>query len=95
MGPDGPDGHERGVGRIGAGSARLLGPFALPDGLLSRVRWAFLLASLVMAAVVVLTTITSVRPTPASLRAAALVGLVFLAWRYARGYLRGGSPRSF
>ncbi|QIN78152.1 EAL domain-containing protein [Rubrobacter marinus] len=76
----------------GTGPARMafLGSFAPPDGLLSRVRWIFLLASLVMAALVVPTTVASDHPTPASLRAAAFAGLAFLAWRYARGYRRSG-----
>ncbi len=72
-----------------------LGPFAPPSGLLGRVRWIFLLASLVMAALVVPTILASEHPTPASLRAAAFAGLAFLAWRYLRGYRRSNfSPLS-
>ena len=72
-----------------SGPSRLLQPFAPPRGLLGRVRWSFLLAALVMSVLVVPTTLTSANPTPTFLRAAAFVGLAFLAWRYARGYLRG------
>lgn len=71
------------------GSARFLGLFALPNGLLGRVRWIFLLVGLFAAALVVPVIITSEHPTPALLRVAAFVGLGFLAWRYARGYRRG------
>ena len=70
------------------GSARLLESFAPPGDLLGRVRWILLLASLVMAALVVPVTVASDHPTPLPLRAAAFVGLVFLVWRYARGYWR-------
>ena len=77
---------------VGAGFARFLGLFALPNGLLGRVRWVFLLASLFAAALVVPAIITSEHPTPALLRVAAFVGLGFLAWRYARGYRRSRFP---
>ena len=74
----------------GTGLARLLEPFTLPNGLLGRVRWTFLLASLLIGALVVPITVASQHLTPPTLRAAAFAGLVFLAWRYARGYRRGG-----
>jgi hypothetical protein len=71
--------------------ARVGALVAPPGGLLERVRWIFLLFSLLMAAVVFGLILRS-EVTPPALRLAALSAIVGLVWWWVRGYARGDFP---
>lgn len=60
----------------------------LPRGLLTRVRWLFLLVGIIASASTVPSVIVATEPWP--LRTAALVGILWLFWHWVRGYRRGG-----
>ena len=72
-------------------SDRVRASLAPPDGLLDRVRWIFLLFSLLMALLVAALILQS-DVTPLPLRLAAASGIVGLGWWWLRGYARGGFP---
>ncbi len=84
-----PKATKRGAPTGAPARARTL--LAPPDGLLDRVRWIFLLFSLLMATVVFGLILRS-GVTPLALRLAALAAIVGLVWWWIRGYARSGFP---